>query len=71
MWRKHRQASVGCEEREREREREAETDRERAREEERDVCFGGPLSRLHGGSPSRLPPANHLTSSGLEPTYLA
>lgn len=37
--------------------------------EESNMCFGSPLNDLSGGSPSRLPLANHLAScgSGLTP----
>ena len=39
-------------------------EREKAREKESNVCFGGPLNHLYGGSPSGLPLANHLALSG-------
>ena len=52
MWRKHRQAWE-VEESERDREKESGT------------FFGGHLNYLYGGSPSRLPLASHLASSGM------
>ena len=58
MWRKRRQvggAGGG------EREREIQNKRGR---EERNTCFGSHLNHSYGGSPSRLPLANHLASSG-------
>ena len=33
------------------------------------MCFGGGLNHLYGDSASRLPLANHLALSGLEPTF--
>ena len=66
MWGKHRQALVrGVRERKRDRDRQ----RERAREEESEACLRGGLNHLFGGNPSGLPLANHLASSGLEPTF--
>ena len=44
-------------------ERERETEREREKEEESNMCFGGCLNHLCGGSPSGLPLANHLALS--------
>ena len=43
---------------------------ERAREEEDNTCFGGHLNHLYGGSFSKLPLANHLALSELEPTFV-
>ena len=44
-------------------------DAERTREEGSDTCSGGPLNHLYEGSPSGLPLAHHLASSGLESTF--
>lgn len=41
---------------------------QRQRDKESDACFGGDLNHLYGNSPPGLPLANHLASSGLEPT---
>ena len=48
---------------------ERQTQREKAREEESNMCFGGSLNHSYGGSPSRLPLANHLASSGFGLTH--
>ena len=56
MWRKHWQAPV------------AETERE-GKKREQQMCFGGGLNHLYGGSPSGLPLVNHLALSDLESTF--
>ena len=50
-------------------ERERQRQREKAGEEESNMCLGGGLNHLYGGSPSRLLLANCLALSGLEPTF--
>ena len=50
------------------REKDRDRQRERAREEESNTCFGSGLNHLYGGSPSRVPLANHLASSGFVKT---
>ena len=46
-----------------------ERERDREKEKESPVCFGGGLNDFFGGSPSRLPLANHLALSDLESTF--